>query len=165
VNVSARQLSDPAFVGHVEAALRRVGLPGRSLTLEITESILLQDRAQILDRLHLLRELGVLVALDDFGTGYSCLSYLRSMPVDVLKIDRSFVSGTAAGDAPLVRTVVELGHALGLSTTAEGIETADQRDRLHQLGCQTGQGYFFARPLAATTATEYLAARLLTPQT
>jgi EAL domain-containing protein (putative c-di-GMP-specific phosphodiesterase class I) len=84
----------------VEQALRRVSLPGSSLTLEITESILLQDGAQILDRLHLLRELGVLVALDDFGTGYSCLSYLRSLPVDILKIDRSFVSGTAAGDAP-----------------------------------------------------------------
>jgi diguanylate cyclase (GGDEF)-like protein len=162
VNVSARQLSDPAFVTSVEAALRRVGLPGRCLTLEITESILLQDRAQILDRLHLLRELGVLVALDDFGTGYSCLSYLRSLPVDVLKIDRSFVSGMTAGDAPLVRTVVELGHALGLSTTAEGIETAVQRDQLLSLGCQNGQGYFFARPLAAAAATGYLAAGLLT---
>jgi EAL domain-containing protein (putative c-di-GMP-specific phosphodiesterase class I) len=162
VNVSARQLSDPAFVGSVEAALRRAGLPGRCLTLEITESILLQDRAQILERLHLLRELGVLVALDDFGTGYSCLSYLRSLPVDVLKIDRSFVSGMTAGDAPLVRTVVELGHALGLSTTAEGIETAVQRDHLQSLGCQSGQGYFFARPLAAGAATDYLSAGLLT---
>jgi len=162
VNVSARQLSDPAFVSHVEKALQQVGLPGRSLTLEITESILLQDGAQILDRLHLLRELGVLVALDDFGTGYSCLSYLRNLPVDILKIDRSFVSGTAAGDVPLARTVVELGHALGLSTTAEGIETVVQRDRLRELGCRTGQGYFFAKPLSTAAATDYLAARLLT---
>jgi diguanylate cyclase (GGDEF)-like protein len=159
VNVSARQLSDPAFVAHVEAALQRVGLPGSSLTLEITESILL--RTQVLDRLHLLRELGVLVALDDFGTGYSCLSYLRNLPVDVLKIDRSFVSGTADGDVALVRTVIELGRALGLSTTAEGIETAVQRDQLRQLGCQSGQGYLFARPLSAPAATDHLAAGLI----
>jgi diguanylate cyclase (GGDEF)-like protein len=163
VNVSARQLADPAFVGHVEAALQQAALPGSALTLEITESILLQDRVPLLERLHLLRELGVLVALDDFGTGYSCLSYLRSLPVDVLKIDRSFVSGTAAGDAPLVRTVVELGHALGLSTTAEGIETGVQRDRLRGLGCQTGQGWFFGRPLPTGAATSYLAGRLLEP--
>jgi diguanylate cyclase (GGDEF)-like protein len=163
VNVSARQLADPAFVGHVEAALGRAGLPGSALTLEITESMLLHDRAQVVDGLHLLREVGVLIALDDFGTGYSCLSYLRSLPVDVLKVDRSFVSGTAAGDAPLVRTVIELGHALGLRTTAEGIETAVQRDQLRALGCDTGQGWFFGRPLAAGPATAYLAARLLEP--
>jgi EAL domain-containing protein (putative c-di-GMP-specific phosphodiesterase class I) len=81
----------------------------------------------------------------------------------VLKIDRSFVSGTAAGDAPLVRTVVELGHALGLSTTAEGIETGVQRDRLRGLGCQTGQGWFFSKPLSTGAATSYLAGRLLQP--
>lgn len=117
--------------------------------------------AQVNDRLHLLRELGVLVALDDFSTGYSCLSYLRSLPVDVLKIDRSFVSGTAAGDAPLVRTIVELGNALGLSTTAEGIETAAQSALLRQLGCESGQGYFYSRPLSAAAATDNLAAPLL----
>jgi diguanylate cyclase (GGDEF)-like protein len=166
VNVSARQLGDPAFVASVEAALRRAGLPGSSLTLEITESILLQDRAQIHERLALLRDLGVRIALDDFGTGFSCLSYLRNLPVDVLKIDRSFVSGMSAGGAPLVRTIVELGHALGLSTTAEGIETVAQWDRLRQLGCQSGQGYYFARPLSAAAATERLytgASELLTP--
>ncbi|HEX8497584.1 MAG TPA: EAL domain-containing protein [Actinomycetales bacterium] len=156
VNVSARQLGDPAFVATVEAALRCAGLPGHSLTLEITESILLQDRAQLLDRLHALRDLGVRIALDDFGTGYSCLSYLRSLPVDVLKIDRSFVSGTTTGDVPLVRTVVGLGHALGLSTTAEGIETHDQWQMLRGLGCRSGQGYYFARPLSAAAVVEHL---------
>ena len=159
VNVSARQLGAPAFVSDVETALQRAGLPGECLTLEVTESMLLKDRVEALERLHLLRELGILVALDDFGTGYSSLSYLQHLPVDVLKIDRSFVSGTAAGQDALVRTIIELGRALRLSTTAEGIETTLQWDTLRRLGCGAGQGYLFARPLPVLAATDHLAAQ------
>ncbi|GEN79540.1 putative bifunctional diguanylate cyclase/phosphodiesterase [Actinotalea fermentans] len=149
VNVSAHQLRDPAFPEDVRRALDASGLPGAALILEITESVLLEDDEQTLDSLRALKALGVAVALDDFGTGYSALGYLRRFPVDILKIDRSFVSGGDAGHDDgdqLVRTIVELGRAYALDVVAEGIEDEGQRQRLVELGCSHGQGFHFGRP-------------------
>ena len=149
VNVSAHQLRDPGFPDDVRRALDASGLPGSALIIEITESVLLEDDDQTLESLRTLKDLGVAVALDDFGTGYSALGYLRRFPVDILKIDRSFVSGGDAepddGDQ-LVRTIVELGRAYALAVVAEGIEDEGQLRRLVELGCSHGQGYHFGRP-------------------
>ena len=121
------------------------------LVIEITESLLLHDTAATMDRLRRLKALGVRVAIDDFGTGYSSLAYLRQFPVDIIKIDKSFVSG--AGDAPdacaLACAIVQLGQTLRLSTVAEGIETGTQLAELRAAGCQYGQGFHFARAVPA----------------
>jgi diguanylate cyclase (GGDEF)-like protein/PAS domain S-box-containing protein len=148
VNLSTRQLQDPGLVDDVAAALTDYGLASRRLTLEITESAMMHDAEVALARLSALKALGVRLAVDDFGTGYSSLSYLRRFPVDVLKIDRSFVDGLSrTGETALVRAIVRLGDALGLKTVAEGIEHAEQLAQLRALGCGMGQGYYFARPM------------------
>jgi EAL domain-containing protein (putative c-di-GMP-specific phosphodiesterase class I) len=149
VNVSGRQLAEPTLVEDVARALIASGLPPARLTLEITESVIMHDTERTLEVLHALKALGVRLAIDDFGTGYSSLSYLQRFPVDVLKIDKSFVDGVARGghDAALARTIVALGEMLALRTVAEGIEHETQRAQLRLLGCELGQGYLFARPL------------------
>jgi EAL domain-containing protein (putative c-di-GMP-specific phosphodiesterase class I) len=159
VNVSGRQLLDGQLVRDVEAVLAETGLPAPSLTLELTETVLMDDPGNILLRLSELKSLGVQLAIDDFGTGYSSLSYLRRFPVDELKIDKSFIDniGSIDEDLAIVRTVVELARILQLRTTAEGIETQEQLDLLRELGCQVGQGYFFARPLDPADVPGYLA--------
>ena len=162
VNISGRQLADPALVGDVAAVLRETRLAPERLVLEITETVLMADTAGTLDRLCELKALGVRLAIDDFGTGYSSLRYLQRFPVDVLKIDKSFVDGIDADDhdAALVRTIVALGEMLGLTTVAEGIERGAQREHLRALGCAMGQGYHFARPLDVTAVTTLLATEL-----
>ncbi len=117
--------------------------------MELTETSLMHDVEATIDRLHLLKAVGVKVAIDDFGTGYSSLAYLRRLPIDILKIDRSFVSGiTDTPEAPaIVHTLVQLGKALGLEIIAEGIETEEQRRRLAEEEVDNGQGYLFARPM------------------
>ncbi len=149
VNVSARQLLHPALPGHVADALAASGLSPARLTLEITESVLMHDTDATLATLHTLKALGVRLAVDDFGTGYSSLRYLQRFPVDVLKIDKSFVDGLARGpqDAALARTIVALGGLLSLRTVAEGVEHAAQREQLLAMGCELAQGYLFARPM------------------
>lgn len=131
--------------------------PG-SLTLEITEGLLLQDGQSVMERLNAIKALGVHLALDDFGTGYSSLSYLQRFPIDVLKIDKSFVDGmtNAAEPAALVRTIAALSESLQLRTVAEGIEAADQAEHLRSLGCDRGQGYLWAKPLTAARLGELL---------
>jgi EAL domain-containing protein (putative c-di-GMP-specific phosphodiesterase class I) len=148
VNVSGRQLADPGLAGHVAGALAASGLDPARLTLEITESVLMHDTTGTLAVLHALKALGVRLAVDDFGTGYSSLRYLQQFPVDVLKIDKSFVDGVARGghDAALARTIVALGDMLALRTVAEGVEDAAQADVLRAMGCEYAQGYLFARP-------------------
>jgi EAL domain-containing protein (putative c-di-GMP-specific phosphodiesterase class I) len=162
VNVSGRQLAEPSLLDDVTRALAQSGLPPARLTLEVTETVLMRDTAQALAALHALKALGVRLAVDDFGTGYSSLSYLRQFPVDVLKIDKSFVDGVARGghDAALARTIVALAEMLGLRTVAEGVEHEAQRDALAALGCALGQGYLFARPLAADAMRAYVAERV-----
>jgi EAL domain-containing protein (putative c-di-GMP-specific phosphodiesterase class I) len=149
VNLSARQVQHAGLLDSVAAILEDVGFNPQSLTLEITEGLLLQDAELTLSRLRGLKALGVRLALDDFGTGYSSLSYLQRFPIDSLKIDKSFVDrlGEGAEASALVRTIVALSETLELGTVAEGIEHSEQAEQLRALGCQLGQGYHFARPL------------------
>jgi diguanylate cyclase (GGDEF)-like protein/PAS domain S-box-containing protein len=165
VNVSMRQLFDVDLVEDVARALRVAGVPAGRLIVELTESALAHDAEQACEVLLALKELGVGLALDDFGTGYSSLSYLHRFPVDVLKIDRSFISGDAGGERreALARAMVTLGHSLHLTTVAEGIEQPEELEHLQGLRCPLGQGYLLARPADAATVTELLADRLPVP--
>ncbi len=151
VNLSARQIDDPRIVTTVERILARTGLPPEHLTLEITESALMEDAAAALDVLRALKTIGVSLAIDDFGTGYSSLSYLQRFPLDFLKVDRSFVEtlGVDAGGEEIVSAVINLAHALSLKVVAEGVETAEQLEILRSLRCDFAQGFLFARPLPA----------------
>jgi diguanylate cyclase (GGDEF)-like protein/PAS domain S-box-containing protein len=160
VNVSARQLQHAGLVDDVETALERSGFPAGLLTLELTESVLMQGGDAAIDALHTLKALGIRLALDDFGTGYSSLSYLRNLPVDTVKIDRSFIGGTDSGvehGLPVLRGIIQLGQALGLVLVAEGIERAAQAEALRELGCRFGQGFHFWRPLEPAAVEELLA--------
>ena len=147
VNVSATSFTSPAFVPDVRAALAEYRFEPGLLTLEITESAVLGNVTQARAKLSELRALGITVALDDFGTGYSSLGQLRALPVDVLKIDRVFVQEMQQGGGAFVQAIITLGHSLGLAVVAEGIEDAAAAETLRLLGCDVGQGYFFARPL------------------
>lgn len=158
VNLSARQFSREGLTDHVEALLRHSGISSRQLGLEMTESSLITNMSTALEVLSSLRRLGISLLMDDFGTGYSSLNYLHSFPFDVLKIDRSFVDRMTDGDQPLqiVRTIIELARVLGMDVVAEGIETREQYRLLRQLGCRYGQGFLFARPMAAEDASQLL---------
>jgi diguanylate cyclase (GGDEF)-like protein len=152
VNLSARQLAHPGFVEEVAKVLASSELSPGSLVLEITETVLMEGDGTV-RRLAELRDLGVRLAIDDFGTGYSSLSYLRRFPIDILKMDKTFVQGvgTTAGDDALARAIIDLTHTLGLVVVAEGIERREQAVELRRLDCNLGQGYYFTRPLAAST--------------
>jgi diguanylate cyclase (GGDEF)-like protein len=158
-NVSGRQLYDPGFVSDVGAALADAGVDPRRLVLELTESVMIDRPELALERFAMLKTLGVMIAVDDFGTGYSSLAYLQRFPIDVLKIDRSFVEGLRHGGArgSLARTIVALGQALSLRTVAEGVEDGAQRAALREVGCTLGQGFLFAHPLAPEAITALLA--------
>jgi diguanylate cyclase (GGDEF)-like protein len=158
VNVSARQLQTDDFVDDVAAVLGLTGVSPASLTLEITESTIMDDIDATIERLRALKALGVRLAIDDFGTGYSSLAYLRQFPVDALKIDRSFIAAIAesAEAGALIHTLVHLGKTLGLSTLAEGIEDRDQFTRLQIEDCDSGQGFLFSRPLEADALETFL---------
>jgi diguanylate cyclase (GGDEF)-like protein len=151
VNLSPRQLLDGDVTADVIEALRDSGFPAAQLTLEVTEGVLVQDVDRVVAQLQALRDLGVAIAIDDFGTGFAGLSYLRKLPADILKIDRSFVSDLPASGASstLIASIVELARTLGLSVVAEGVETEEQRHALSQLHCELAQGYLFARPQPA----------------
>jgi EAL domain-containing protein (putative c-di-GMP-specific phosphodiesterase class I) len=176
VNLSVIQTKNHQLLAMVRETLERSGLPARRLELEITESVLLADTEAVMSMLHSLHDIGVRVAMDDFGTGYSSLSYLRRFPFDKIKIDRSFISDLrgplAASEGPndvtealdaaarsaatIVRAIVGLGQNLGISTTAEGVETAQQIAQVRQLGCDEVQGYFFSPPRPASEVQELL---------
>jgi diguanylate cyclase (GGDEF)-like protein/PAS domain S-box-containing protein len=148
VNLSVKQLQHPDIVTHVREALRESGLDPRDLVLEITESVMMTDADLMVERLTELKTLGVGLAMDDFGTGYSSLSYLTRLPVDILKMDRSFLRpGASAHASSLASAVVGLGATLSLQVVAEGIEHAEQWERLRDLGCAFGQGFLFAKPM------------------
>jgi EAL domain-containing protein (putative c-di-GMP-specific phosphodiesterase class I) len=149
VNLSARQFSQPDLVQRVKAILVKTQIRPGTLELEITESVILQHSSAVIDTLGRIKALGVQLHVDDFGTGYSSLSYLHRLPLDALKIDRSFVSGADAGSLQIVRTIVAMAQALGVVVVSEGIETAELLDELRTLRCEYGQGYFFCRPVAA----------------
>lgn len=154
VNLSAIQLQRDAIAPVVQSALAAHGLAGSRFTLELTESALVTDPDRIAGIMHALKALGTTIAMDDFGTGYSNLAYLQKLPIDILKIDRSFVTGMLADrdKMAIVRAVLSLAQALGMKTTAEGIETNELSQTLAALGCTYGQGYLYARPLEAADA-------------
>jgi len=149
VNVSLRNLEDPEFPGHLADTLRRHGVRPEGLEVEVTETALMTDSARVLEALHRIKRLGVRIALDDFGTGYSSLASLQSLPIDVIKLDRSFIqplTHDAKADR-IVRLAVELGHSLDREVIAEGVETAEQLRRLKDFACGAVQGYLISRPL------------------
>jgi diguanylate cyclase (GGDEF)-like protein/PAS domain S-box-containing protein len=150
VNVSARQIAAPGFIASVAAALADAGLPSEALTIEVNERVLIEGDGLIIERLAELRELGVRMAIDNFGTGYASLAHLRRLPLDIIKIDSSFVAGLGHDDTltMLTRTVVQVGRDLGLRVIAEGIEQPRQLIALREMGCGYGQGFLVARPMA-----------------
>jgi diguanylate cyclase (GGDEF)-like protein len=159
VNLSAGQFEWNSLPEEVATIVRETGLePGR-LQLEISEAVLMRDDPRMLDRLEALKTIGVRLAIDDFGTGYASLSYLKRLPVDCLKIDRSLVKGVAyeSEDTAIIRAVASLARSLGIIVTAEGVETHEQLVQLRAVGCDQGQGYFFARPVSADRLPELLA--------
>jgi len=166
INLSPVQFKNKRLYETVEAALRESGLPPTRLELEITESLLLADNEPTLKTLHKLRALGVRISMDDFGTGYSSLSYLRSFPFDKIKIDRSFMRDLKSkGDSlAIIKAVIGLGHSLGMSTTAEGIETEEQLAAVREQGCNEVQGFLFSPPVSAAAVTEMLAKETARPK-
>jgi EAL domain-containing protein (putative c-di-GMP-specific phosphodiesterase class I) len=155
VNVSAKQLQHPEAVSSIRAAIAKSGVAPENVTLEVTESILVKDSDAVITRLQSLKEIGLRIAVDDFGTGYSSLAYLKRFPIDVLKIDRWFVSGEGHGaeDSAILSAIVKLAQSLGMEVVAKGIETFEQLSALRMLGCHRGQGYFFSRPESADAIT------------
>lgn len=159
VNLSARQFMAVELVDDIEAILAETGLERGALELEITESVVMDQSETGIRALRRLRDLGVRLVLDDFGTGYSSLSYLKHLPLDTIKIDRTFVAGIeAVADRSIVDAVIALAHGLRIGVVAEGIETARQAERLRELGCDLGQGYLFSRPVPAAATTRLLRA-------
>jgi EAL domain-containing protein (putative c-di-GMP-specific phosphodiesterase class I) len=151
VNISARQFQHPGLVELVCEVLAETGLEPQALELEVTEGSAMHDVERTVRILQELKGLGVALAIDDFGTGFSSLSYLKRFPVDLLKIDKSFVDGVASNlhDTAIVEAIIALGHALDLRVIAEGVERVEQLQRLRSLGSELGQGYFFGEPLAS----------------
>jgi EAL domain-containing protein (putative c-di-GMP-specific phosphodiesterase class I) len=159
VNLSPLQFRGRGLLSTVTQTLAATGLSADRLELEITEAVLLEQNEANIGTLHQLRALGARIAMDDFGTGYSSLSYLRRFPFDKIKIDRSFVFDSIAGQQgeAIIRTIAELGSTLGIATTAEGIETSDQLQLVRRAGCTEGQGYLIGRPCPADQALEFIA--------
>ena len=158
VNLSAKQLQDPNFLGAVKRVLTQTGLEGKSLQLELTESMLMENLKALTTLLWQLKEEGIELSIDDFGTGYSSLSYLHRLPIDNLKIDRSFIKsiGKEKDGRNIVATIINLAHQMEMTTIAEGIESPKQLDRLQFLGCEKVQGYLFSRPVPSDQATALL---------
>jgi len=158
VNLSCRQFQDLNLLARIQEILERTGLETRYLELEITESAVMSNAAQAEQILGELKAMGVRLAVDDFGTGYSSLCYLKRLPIDVLKIDRGFITDLSVNveDKAIVEAIVNLSHTLGLTTVAEGIELECDADLLRQLGCGLGQGYLFSKPLCSEEAAQWL---------
>jgi EAL domain-containing protein (putative c-di-GMP-specific phosphodiesterase class I) len=161
VNLSVRSLLDPELADDVARLLGAAEVPARALTLEITETSIMGDPGRTLSVLDRLAGLGVTLAIDDFGTGYSSLAYLKRLPVDEVKIDKSFVldMGTDPDDEAIVRSTVDLGHNLGLRVVAEGVEDGTTWRRLVELGCDRAQGFHLAHPMPAEVFEQWLAER------
>ena len=149
VNLSARQFKEPDLVDKVEKTLNNMGIDSNCLKLEVTESCVMENPEQAIDTMNKLREKGIHFSIDDFGTGYSSLSYLKRLPIDTLKIDRSFVSDALNNreDREIIRTIISMARNLNIETVAEGVETRDQKDFLNKEGCKMMQGYYFGRPM------------------
>jgi EAL domain-containing protein (putative c-di-GMP-specific phosphodiesterase class I) len=164
VNVSPRQLQSTDFLQMVDETLVGHGMDPSWLTVEITESVLVQDTEEVMTRLQELHNRGIVLALDDFGTGYSSLSYLHRFPIQILKIDQSFVRGMDEDDerGKILHAIVSLASSLGLELVAEGIELESQAVQLEALGCEYGQGYYFGRPMASDAMEQLLDGQIST---
>jgi EAL domain-containing protein (putative c-di-GMP-specific phosphodiesterase class I) len=158
VNLSVRQIR-PAFIPALIGILNRTGIRPEDIELEITESVVMKDSDEIVLLLQQLADMGVHLALDDFGTGYSSLAYIKMMPLDTIKIDRSLITDIATGtdDAEIVRAVIDMGHSMSRRIVAEGVETEQQLARLRRLGCDEIQGYLFSRPVPGPELLKLLA--------
>jgi len=165
VNVSPRQLDSPGIVSDITEALEASGLDPHRLVVEITENTLMRDPASTVERISQLKALGISVAVDDFGTGYSSLAYLRRFPVDILKIDRSFIASMTSSErsSALIHSLVQLGKSLGLDTVAEGIEEPQQLEQLRDEQCDTGQGFLYAKPLSPQELEAFLSTHIVAP--
>ena len=161
VNYSARQLEHPGSTHSVEELLRRTGLQAGLLQLDITETAYISAAASHESNLDNLQGLGVGISIDDFGMGYSSLSYLKRLPADILKVDKSFVAGLGEDiqDTAIVQMVIDLAHNLGMEAVAEGVENKKQAEQLKEMGCDMAQGYYFARPLPPEALSEFLLSR------
>jgi len=158
INLSPRTLQDPSLPRRIADMLAVYSAPPESLVLEITENILMADPARSMESLNRLHDMGVRITIDDFGSGYSSLSYLRRLPIDELKIDRSFIASLLTGtDDVLVRSTIDLAHNLGLRVVAEGVETDDVQARLTALGCDAAQGTFIRAPASAAELRAWIA--------
>ena len=156
VNLSVKQLQSDSIVPDVRAALESTGLDPSALVLEITESVMMADMDLAIQQLNDLKALGIRLAMDDFGTGYSSLSYLSRLPVDILKMDRSFLVSDHEADSSLAAAIISLGRSLKLDVVAEGVERLDQVPSLRDLGCELGQGFLFAEPMNEDSLTDFL---------
>ncbi|MDR9403669.1 MAG: EAL domain-containing protein, partial [Halothece sp. Uz-M2-17] len=157
------QFRNETLFEDIESVLQKTGLSPSQLKLEITETLTVENPLQTVKLIKGFRSRGIQVSIDDFGTGYSSLSYLRQFPVDNLKIDRAFVNLLEAdpNNMQIIRAIVDLGKALGMNITAEGIETKSQLEQLTELGCEFGQGYYFAKPMSAEAVSQYLFGSIL----
>jgi EAL domain-containing protein (putative c-di-GMP-specific phosphodiesterase class I) len=164
VNVSQAQFSHPEFLNSVCSAISETGIPPNLLDLEITESMAMDDPNSFMETLRQLKSIGVQISIDDFGTGFSSLKYLQQLPIDQLKIDRSFVCkiGETLSDNSIPRMIIQLCNSLGLSVIAEGVETVNQAKTLESLGCTLAQGFYYSKPLESLQLSEWLS---LTHQT
>jgi EAL domain-containing protein (putative c-di-GMP-specific phosphodiesterase class I) len=161
VNMSAVQFQDATIISKIQGLLYQYNMPSINLELEITENVVITDISSAMDTIVTLQNMGIKVSIDDFGTGYSSLAYLRELPIDKIKIDRSFIKDFASSDADLtiVKSMIKLSHGLGKRVLAEGVETKEQLQLLRQLGCDAVQGYFVNKPLAEEKFTDYLLQR------
>jgi EAL domain-containing protein (putative c-di-GMP-specific phosphodiesterase class I)/GGDEF domain-containing protein len=162
VNLSARQFRSGNLLNEIDAALADTGLPVSSLELEVTESMVMDDPESVVELLSAIRARGIHLSLDDFGTGHSSLAYLKRFPIDCVKIDRAFIKDTpgSSGDVAIAKTIIAMAQALGMSTVAEGVETAEQMELMKELGCGQIQGYYYSKPLAAEDFLNYFRANL-----
>ena len=167
VNLAPRQLADPQLIDHLDRAVPESGVDPRRLCMEITETAILQDSAVVRGNLAALSDRGVAIAIDDFGTGYASLTYLRRYHIDVIKIDRSFITNitTNARDRTLTAAIVGLAHRLDMSVTVEGVEEGDQVDILREIGCTTAQGFLFSQAVPAPEIDRMLTDRRPLPRT
>jgi EAL domain-containing protein (putative c-di-GMP-specific phosphodiesterase class I) len=163
VNLSGYQLAKQNIIQVIRDALQEADLDAKYLEIEITENILMQDNEDTVWILQGMKDLGLKIALDDFGTGYSSLNYLTSFPVDVIKIDRSFVMGLPElkNNLVIIKTIIAMGHSLGMKIVAEGIETEEQLALLKEFGADEGQGYYFSRPVPQDEFTSFLQEELI----
>jgi diguanylate cyclase len=165
VNLSPRQFQENGLLSQVAAALDATGLRSDLLMFEITESMVMADLSGARDVMKRLSQLGVRLAIDDFGTGHSSLAYLKQFPVQEVKVDRTFVQGVANSpvDSAIVRAIIDLANAMGISAMAEGVETQDQVTGLKLLGCEVAQGFYFSQPLTAADFGELLTRHFTSP--